>query len=101
MEKELEELLAQLVEWPSEVQQKVIDTITAVRAEYIDCNATTNRTRKARPRTNIVRHLLYGPTEPFPVQHLHIFRLANRPLTPVCFAFRSCDILASYGRREH
>jgi hypothetical protein len=39
MEKELEELWVRLVEWPPEVQQKVMDAIRAIQAEYIDSNA--------------------------------------------------------------
>lgn len=36
MQKELEELWSQIVEWPSEIQQKVMDAIRAIQAEYID-----------------------------------------------------------------
>jgi hypothetical protein len=39
MKTELEELWVQLVEWPPEVQQKVMDAIRAIQAEYIDYNA--------------------------------------------------------------
>ena len=38
MRKELEELWVQLVEWPPEVQQKVMDAIHAIQAGYIDYN---------------------------------------------------------------
>jgi len=38
MKTELEELWVQLVEWPPEVQQKVMDAIRAIQAEYIDYN---------------------------------------------------------------
>ena len=36
MPKELEELWPQIVEWPPEIQQKLIDAIRAIQAEYID-----------------------------------------------------------------
>jgi hypothetical protein len=36
MQTELEELWSQIVEWPPEIQQKVMDAIRAIQAEYID-----------------------------------------------------------------
>jgi hypothetical protein len=33
---ELEELWPQIVEWPPEIQQKLVDAIRALQAEYID-----------------------------------------------------------------
>ena len=36
---ELEQVLRRVAEWPSEVQQKVIDAIRAIQAEYIDGDA--------------------------------------------------------------
>jgi hypothetical protein len=36
MPKELEQLLDDAADWPSDVQQKVIDAIRAIQAEYID-----------------------------------------------------------------
>lgn len=39
MQKELEELRAQIVEWPPEIQQEVMDAIRAIQAEYIDGGA--------------------------------------------------------------
>jgi hypothetical protein len=39
MPKELEELWPLIVDWPSEIQQKVIDAIRAIQAEYIDAKA--------------------------------------------------------------
>jgi hypothetical protein len=39
MEQELEELWSQIVEWPTDLQQKVIDAIRAIQAEYIDGSA--------------------------------------------------------------
>jgi hypothetical protein len=38
MSDELEELLQLIVDWPPEVQQKVMDAIQAIQAEYIDGN---------------------------------------------------------------
>jgi hypothetical protein len=38
MKTEFEELWVQLQEWPPEVQQKVMDAIRAIQAEYIDYN---------------------------------------------------------------
>jgi len=35
---ELEQLLDGLADWPLDVQQKVIDAIRAIQAEYIDGN---------------------------------------------------------------
>jgi hypothetical protein len=39
MSDELEQLLLLIVDWPDEVQQKVIDAIRAIQAEYIDGDA--------------------------------------------------------------
>jgi hypothetical protein len=39
MPEELKQLLADFAEWPSDVQQKVIDAICAIQAGYIDGNA--------------------------------------------------------------
>jgi hypothetical protein len=39
MPKELEELWSQIVEWPPEIQQKVMDAIRAIQAEYIHGDA--------------------------------------------------------------
>ena len=39
MQKELEELWSQIVEWPPEIQQKVMDAVRAIQAEYIDADA--------------------------------------------------------------
>ena len=36
MPDELEQLLQLIADWPSDVQQKVIDAIRAIQAEYID-----------------------------------------------------------------
>jgi hypothetical protein len=36
MQKELQELWSQIVEWPPEIQQKVMDAIYAIQAKYID-----------------------------------------------------------------
>jgi hypothetical protein len=36
MEEELKELWSHLVEWPPEIQQKVMDAIRAIQAEYVD-----------------------------------------------------------------
>jgi hypothetical protein len=36
MSDELEELLRSIADWPPEVQQKVINAIRAIQAEYID-----------------------------------------------------------------
>jgi len=36
MPKELEEVWSQIVEWPPDIQQKLIDAIRAIQAEYID-----------------------------------------------------------------
>ena len=38
MSDELEQLLHRIADWPPEVQQKVIDAIRAIQAEYIDGN---------------------------------------------------------------
>jgi hypothetical protein len=38
MQKELGELWPQIIDWPPEVQQKVIEAIRAIQAEYIDRN---------------------------------------------------------------
>ena len=38
MSDELEQLLRRLADWPPEVQQKVMDAIRAIQAEYIDGN---------------------------------------------------------------
>ena len=38
MSDELEELLQLIADWPPEVQQKVMDAIRAIQAEYIDGN---------------------------------------------------------------
>src|ERR1035437_6173017 len=46
------------------------------------------RGARRRRNLNLVRHLKYGSTEPFPISHsLPHFCLANRPLTPAHFAF--------------
>lgn len=39
MPKEFEELWSQIVEWPPELQRKVMDAIRAIQAEYIDGGA--------------------------------------------------------------
>jgi len=36
MPDELEQLLDGVADWPSDIQQKVIDAIRAIQAEYID-----------------------------------------------------------------
>jgi len=36
MPDELKQLIADLPDWPSDLQQKVISAILAIRAEYID-----------------------------------------------------------------
>jgi hypothetical protein len=36
MQHELEELLRLVADWPPDVQQKIIDAIRAIQAEYID-----------------------------------------------------------------
>ena len=36
MPDELEQLLSLIVDWPPEVQQKIIDAIRAIQAEYIE-----------------------------------------------------------------
>jgi hypothetical protein len=34
MQKDLEELWSQIVEWPPEIQRKVLDAIYAIQVEY-------------------------------------------------------------------
>jgi hypothetical protein len=38
MPDELEQLLQLIADWPQEVQQKIMDAIRAIQAEYIDGN---------------------------------------------------------------
>jgi hypothetical protein len=38
MPDELEQLLQLIADWPPEMQQKIMDAIRAIQAEYIDCN---------------------------------------------------------------
>ena len=38
MSDELEQLLQLIADWPPEVQQKIMDAIRAIQAEYIDGN---------------------------------------------------------------
>ena len=39
MSDELEQLFQLVADWPSEIQQKIIDAIRAIQAEYIDGDA--------------------------------------------------------------
>lgn len=39
MPNELKELWSQVAKWPPDLQQKIVDTILAIRAEYIDGHA--------------------------------------------------------------
>jgi hypothetical protein len=39
---ELEQLLDSVANWPADVQQKVLDAIRAIQAEYIDGSADNN-----------------------------------------------------------
>jgi hypothetical protein len=41
MLEELKQLLQLIADWPPEVQQKIMDAIRAIQAEYIDGNADT------------------------------------------------------------
>ena len=40
MPDELEQLIADLQDWPADIQQKVISAILAIRVEYIEDNAS-------------------------------------------------------------
>lgn len=42
MSDELEQLWSPVADWPPDVQQKVMDAIHAIQAEYIDGNADDN-----------------------------------------------------------
>jgi hypothetical protein len=66
MSDELEQLLRRIADWPPEVQQKVIDAMQAIQAEYINGDFGDLKFIDPAGKTNLVRRLLYGSVEPLP-----------------------------------